>query len=210
LIIRVNVTTEDAVLARRLAVFSRRIESLSITTSLSPLPEEQLDAYVVPVEQIDYLLSGESRPATWLPVVAYGEERGLRAAFLAGCKDYLREPWSVEELSLRVPRLVDTSSFSLAWGELQLTPGAAMTEAGRVGLSIHEYRILRVLLTQLGKPVPREVLYYALWGRCDNLSRAVDVHISSLRKKLNTLAPQIPRNRLIRSARGCGYFMPAR
>ncbi|HUX21182.1 MAG TPA: winged helix-turn-helix domain-containing protein [Spirochaetia bacterium] len=206
--IRINVISTDAVLARRLSVFSRRIDKLRITTTESPLPEARVDAYVVPVDRIGTLFDGEARPATWLPVVAYGEEGGLRAAFAAGCKDYLREPWSPQELSLRIARLVESPTFCLGWGNLSLTPGSARTAAGSVSLSIQEYRILRVLLTQSGNAVPREVLYYALWGRCESASRAVDVHISSLRKKLKTIAPPSFTGCLIRSARGCGYFIP--
>jgi DNA-binding response OmpR family regulator len=208
LAIRINVISEDAVLARRLSVFSRRLGTLHIKTTESPLPEAQVDAYVVPVGRLGTFFDGESRPATWLPVVAYGDETGLRAAFIAGCKDYLREPWSANELSLRVARLVEASSFCLGWGDLNLTPGSARTSTGSVSLSIQEYRILRVLLLQLGKPVPRAVLYYALWGRCESSSRAVDVHISSLRKKLKTIAASSLAGPLIRSARGCGYFIP--
>jgi DNA-binding winged helix-turn-helix (wHTH) protein len=209
LVIRVNVVTEDAVLARRLTTYARRIDRLNITTTDSSLPEERVDAYVVPVEQASLLLDGASRPPTWLPVLAYGGASDLPAAFLAGCRDYLREPWSPEELSFRVVRIMNTSRFPVSWGQVRLSTGFAATKHGEVALSSHEYRILRVLLMQSGKPVPREVLYYALWGRSGRSSRTVDVHISLLRKKLRVLAPSISSDRLICSARGCGYFIPS-
>lgn len=209
MVVTVNVVTEDAVLAGRLATYTRRISKLDILATLLPVSEERADAYVVPVDQMGWLLDGTSRPPTWLPVVAYGSEAGLGAAFLAGCRDYLRDPWTAEELSFRVGRLVDSGSRRTAWGNLRLTMGTAVTEHGEATLSNHEYRILRVLLAQLGEAVPREVLYYALWGRNGRESRAVDVHVSTLRRKLERIADPAYRDRVIRSARGLGYFIPS-
>lgn len=205
----INFVTGDAVLARRVATYSRRIDKLDINISSTPLAETDLDAYVVPVERIAWLLDGAARPRTWLPVVAYGPSRALGAAFLAGCRDYLREPWPLEELSFRLARLVDSSSFPTGWGTVRLAGSSAASQYGEVELSAGEYRILRVLLMQAGRPVPREVLYYALWGRTDKSSRVVDVHISSLRRKLRGIAAPSEAGGLVRSARGLGYIVPA-
>ena len=201
--------TEDAVLARRLTTYSRRIEQISLTVSPSPLPEAACDAYVLPIERLEELLESTSRPTTWLPIIAYGGESGMRSAFLCGCCDYLRDPWSPEELTLRASRIVNSSVFQLPWGSVQLSTGSVKAETGEVDISIYEYRLLRVLLKQLGKAVPREVLYYAARGRYDRCSRSVDVHISTLRKKLSKLAPDEPAEELIRAARGYGYFIPS-
>lgn len=206
---RVNLVTGDAVVARQLATYARRIDQLDITSTERPLAEVDTDAYVVPVAQMGFLLDGLERPPTWLPVVAYGRATGLRAAFLSGCRDYLKEPWTADELALRIARIAVSSSFITAWGTIRLSVGSAASERGEVELSIHEYRILRVLLMQLGRPVAREVLFYALWGRTDRSSRAVDVHVSSLRRKLACIAVGETAGELIRSARGVGYFIPA-
>lgn len=209
MVIKVNVITDDAVLARRLMTYARRIDKLDIATSEHPLNEHETDVYVVPVAQMGQLLDGSARPRTWVPVIGYGNEGSLRAAFLAGCGDYLREPWAPEELALRVLRIANSSLFAAPWGTVHLQAGSASTEYGEVALSVQESRILRVLLMQLGTPVPREALYYALWGRTGRSSRAVDVHVSSLRRKLRRIAAPARRLDVIRSARGLGYFIPA-
>lgn len=201
--------TEDAVLARRLTTYSRRINKIALTVTPKPLPEAACDAYILPIERLQELLESASRPTTWLPIIAYGGERGMRSAFLSGCCDYLRDPWSPEELTLRASRLVSNSVFRLRWGSVRLSTGTMRTEIGEVDISIYEYRLLHVLLAQLGKVVPREVLYYAASGHYDRCSRSVDVHISTLRKKLSKLAPGEPAEELIRAARGYGYFMPS-
>lgn len=204
----VNVVTDDALLTRRLSIYARRVDNLNILCTARPVCEERVDVYVVPIEQMGWLLDGSERPRTWLPVIAYGVSEALGAAFLAGCRDYLREPWSAEELSFRVARIAHSGSFPAAWGRIRLSAGQATTEYGVVELSIHEQRILRVLLMQIGRAVPRQALYYALWGRVGGSSRAVDVHVSSLRRKLATIADPRLATRIIRSARGLGYLIP--
>jgi len=54
--------------------------------------------------------------------------------------------------------------------------------------------------------VSREALYYGIWGRsAAGQSRAVDMHIASLRKKLRRLFPES--GDCIRSVRGVGYLI---
>lgn len=205
--VTVNAVTTDALLVRRLSTYARRIDNLDIHCTKRPVSEEEADVYVVPIEQIGWLLDGTQRPRTWLPVIAYGDAEALGAAFLAGCDDYLREPWSAEELTLRIARVVHSGSFPAAWGRVRLSAGSAATDHGEVELSIHEQRILRVLLMQLGRTVPRQVLFYALWGRAGDGSRAVDMHVSSLRRKLAAIADPRLATRIIRSERGRGYLI---
>ena len=57
-----------------------------------------------------------------------------------------------------------------------------------IELSPPEAAILRLLLLQSGNPVSRHSLQYILWGYPQAKSRAIDVHISTLRKKFNQLA----------------------
>lgn len=82
-------------------------------------------------------------------------------------------------------------------------------------LSRQESEILGTLLKQRGKTVTREVLFYRIWGNLpDKPSRVVDVHVSSLNRKIRKLMPggegtaDIPdgtTDRLIVTVRGLGY-----
>ena len=60
-------------------------------------------------------------PATQ-PLVTKGTYASSIGALLAGCVDYLREPWTAEELSLRAHAALERarSRFSCPWGELRL------------------------------------------------------------------------------------------
>jgi DNA-binding response OmpR family regulator len=147
-------------------------------------------------------------------VLAWGKAEHLRAAFLAGCDDYLREPWNPVELACRLERLrADRSEAAgptgvhpFPWGELHLRDLAVCSPRECLPLSLPEYRILAVLLRHRGTAVSREVLRYAAWGRgADRRSRAVDVHVSSLRRKILKLFPASAG--CLRCLRGVGYTL---
>jgi DNA-binding response OmpR family regulator len=148
-----------------------------------------------------------SAAANWLPVIAYGASYYMRRAFLAGCFDYLKDPWGPEELILRLDRLFRVTHRPQTWRGLSLKGCLLVSEKGQEELSYVEALILKALLAHRGEVVPRDVLFYAIWGHLpDNASRAVDVHISSLRKKILRLcADNDTGMSVITSVRRVGY-----
>ncbi len=205
--VRVNLVTDDSTLAHRTERYVQRLEGVRVTSSSVPAHEKDVDVYVVPLHCAEELLDGETRPATWLPIIAYGPRDGLRGAFLIGCTDYLREPWATEELVFRANRAVRPSSYSFGSRTLELETGTLRSDAGKATLSYEECVILRTLLARRGAAVPRDVLSYALWGRPRVGSRAIDVHISSLRKKIRSITLREDGANPIRSVRGVGYLL---
>ncbi len=174
------------------------------------MAESETDAYVVPVESVPLLLSRKGLPDTWLPVIAYGKPASLAKAFLAGCQDYLKEPFNLIELEFRLNKIFTTedNSYPLYGRKLALQATECSTETDHVQLSLQEGVLLRLLLKQRGRIVPRDVLFYALWGKPPRRhSRVVDVHISSLRRKLSRLFPEMKNERFIYSAKGKGYIL---
>jgi len=155
--------------------------------------------------------------ARGIRVIACGKAEHLRAAFLAGCDDYLRDPWNAVELACRLERLRGadrpgaagggaTEVHRFSWGELHLSDLAVCSPGECRPLSLPEYRILATLLRHRGEAVSREVLRYAAWGRTgDPQSRAVDVHVSSLRRKILELFPKS--TGCLRTLRGTGYTL---
>ena len=78
--------------------------------------------------------------------------------------------------------------------------------AGECALSAQEARVALALM-QNSRPrrvVSRDALFYRLWGRFPaTASRAVDVHVASLRKKLARVGATPPP---LTTARGLGYL----
>lgn len=162
-----------------------------------------VDLEVMPADR--YLaLTPAHRPAC--PVFAYGSVSLMAAAYEAGCADYLRDPWSLVELTARANRL-DILRFACAGIALELRGGILSMENGRdgsqVALGEADRKLLRLLIRNAGRTVPRKAIELELWDNKGRSRRAPDVSIARLRARLDSLVPG--GGTVIKSCRGLGY-----
>jgi hypothetical protein len=145
-----------------------------------------------------------------VPLIAYGPASLLRSAYLAGCVDYLRDPWTAEELSLRALAALGRlpAAHVFPWGVLRMEGCMLEGPGGRAELTAPEERILKELLASRGEAVPREALALCAWG-CPARpgSRALDARVSAVRRKIRAAFPGAG-GRFIASVRGEGYRVP--
>jgi two-component system alkaline phosphatase synthesis response regulator PhoP len=82
--------------------------------------------------------------------------------------------------------------------------GTEATRGGKpVNLSAREFQLLRYLIERRGATVSREELLKQVWGyAADMFTRTVDVHVASLRQKLEE-DPKQPK--YILTVQGLGY-----
>jgi hypothetical protein len=197
----INFVSTSQLLTEKVRSFFSHSRAITITCSESPLTEDGLDCYVVPFRSLRTLFGNPDRPDTWLPVIAYGDRLVLGEAFAFGCRDFLKDPWDLSELDIRIDSVRRASAVEAAAGGLTLVGNRLQGGDAVVLLKPNEARIIKALLKARGEVVSREVLYYAIWGTVKNSSsRVVDVHISALRRKLRGLT-----NLSITQVRGEGY-----
>jgi two-component system, OmpR family, response regulator RegX3 len=133
-----------------------------------------------------------------------------------GADDYVTKPFSMAELTSRVRALLRRRALDRSRSEGIRTVGALRLDVNRHAATIDErplqltpseYRLLTLLASEPGRVFTREELVRHLW-QSDFLGdrRAIDVHISNLRRKLEP-NPREPL-RLI-TARGAGYKLMA-
>ena len=86
--------------------------------------------------------------------------------------------------------------------------GTEVTRDGRpVSLSAREFQLLRHFMEHAGGTISRSELLQEVWGyEDDTFTRTVDVHIASLRQKLEK-DPKRPE--LIQTVPGMGYKLKA-
>jgi two-component system OmpR family response regulator len=148
-----------------------------------------------------------------IPVImltARGDEADRVVGLELGADDYVAKPFSPRELLARIRAVLrraqpDTVAEKLTAAGITVDTGAreAWVDGRPVELTGLEIDLLTALLRRAGRVVPRAALL-ELAGRGDVAvgERAVDVHISRLRKKLGDDPPT-----RIRTVRGVGYVL---
>ena len=139
----------------------------------------------------------------------YDKIRGLDL----GADYYLTKPFGVMELVSCVKAVLrrcapqKTPQLLIA-GALTLDPERhiVMADGARVELTLKEFDLLRALMRSEGRVLSRGRLLEDVWGvTYVGETRTVDVHIQTLRQKLN--AASSGADGLIRTVRGVGYTM---
>ncbi len=153
------------------------------------------------------------RDQSRVPVImltAKGDETDRVVGLEMGADDYLAKPFSPRELLARLRAVLRRTELAtekerLSVGEVSADLGSRRVSVGEREVEVTglEFDLLVALMRRAGRVVPRAALL-ELAGRSDvNVNdRAVDVHISHLRKKLGDDPP-----RWIKTVRGVGYTM---
>jgi two-component system, OmpR family, alkaline phosphatase synthesis response regulator PhoP len=139
-------------------------------------------------------------------VTARDEEIDRVAGLEIGADDYVSKPFSPRELSARLKAVLRRSEDRVERAVLSLEDivlnreRREVTVAGRpVALTAKEFDLLAFLLEQPGIVFSRELLLERVWGfDYPTSTRTVDMHVASLRRKLD-------RPELVQTVRGVGY-----
>jgi len=139
-----------------------------------------------------------------VPFIAYGVADHLGDAFGDGAADYLREPWSVAECVLRLERVLGLTEIKVPEHGLTLRGEVLSGPRGTIGLPKEEAELLHILSREYPRRVSRNILNHLIWPAMNEKSRALDVHISRLRKHIEFVSDPLHCTQ-IRSIRGFGY-----
>lgn len=147
-------------------------------------------------------------------VTAKAEESDELVGFALGADDYVTKPFSPKVLTARVaamlrrgeipsndPEILRGGPFSLDRNRHELK-----LEGVSLGVTATELRLLAALMSASGRVLDRGTLIDRVLGQgAVVLDRTIDVHITSLRKKLSAANPRADYAGWIQTVRGVGY-----
>ena len=144
-----------------------------------------------------------------LMLTARGEDMDRILGLELGADDYLAKPFNPRELAARIRAILrrvqmpaDPAATVLEVNGVRLDPGAreAWVDYEQIDLTTFEFDILHSLMRAAGRVLSRDALMEELYQRkATPFDRAIDVHVSHLRRKLERGRP------LIKTVRGVGY-----
>ncbi len=151
-----------------------------------------------------------------LMLTAKGQTADKVAGLKIGADDYVTKPFDMQELMARVEALLRraparaTASSEIVHigpNRVDLRGTEVVRDGHALPLSAREFQLLRYFLEHPGATLTREQLLTDVWGYSGKMfTRTVDVHVASLRQKLE---PEPKQPRYLVTVQGLGYkFRP--
>ena len=156
------------------------------------------------------------REESEVPIVmltARAEEEDRLAGLDLGADDYVTKPFSPRELAARIRAVLrrsardvsDSGPVELAYGNIAVNRPRRTVHVGDTAVSLTptEFRLLVLMMREPGRIFTRDQIIDRVFGYdFEGFDRTVDVHISSLRRKLEGACPD---QRYIHTVYGVGY-----
>ena len=186
-------------------------------TALNQIRREKFDLIILDVNlpKLDgfALLQKVRESAPAQPIIlisARTDKEDVTHGLRLGADDYIRKPFGIEELVLRVENRLrrESSVVELICGPIELNESQHRVSFGgrEIELSPTEFTLLQVLMENQNRVLTKEKLLDLVWGMDFATStNVVDTYISYLRKKLH-----INGFEGIKTVRGIGFKLESK
>jgi DNA-binding response OmpR family regulator len=124
----------------------------------------------------------------------------LKKAYDVGCDDYIKKPFDIEELELRINYLIKKSGSIVALRDgysFDMRMEKLFRDKREINLNRNEQKLLYLLIKNIGQTIPNDSIMDYIWDRKDVCSNTLRTTIKKLRDKL--------KSNFIVNVRGVGY-----
>jgi DNA-binding response OmpR family regulator len=152
-------------------------------------------------------------PVPVIMLTARGDDFDRIVGLELGADDYMPKPFNPRELLARISAVLRRSTATAA-PSARIAAGPLTVDVDRrqveldgtlVELTTTEFELLRTLVANAGRVIPRERLMEMARGAdYAAFDRSIDVHVSNIRRKLGD-----DDRRFVKTVRGVGYTVPA-
>lgn len=138
-------------------------------------------------------------------ITAYQDTKHMKSGFESGCDDYIKKPFDLDELWLRMQAVIkrslglrDDKIYINDFTYLNLKRKNIVINEEEILLNLKDFELLQLLVSQRGKVVTKEMIEEKLWGLNEvPNSGSIRVYINNLKKIFGKDA--------ITNIRGIGY-----
>ena len=144
-------------------------------------------------------------------LTAKSEETDVVVGLTLGADDYITKPFSIKGLDARISTVLRRSETPASPDFTILRTGPLTIDASKhevavegepIKLTLTEFKLLSALVSARGRVLTRDQLMDKAMGTDVFVTdRAIDVHVTAIRKKLGSA------NWLVRTVRGVGYSL---
>ena len=137
--------------------------------------------------------SGTTTPAIF--ITSLNSMNDLESGYESGCDDYIRKPFALKELKLRVETILKRDFFHNESSKIEITKDISydthndllLIKDTTIKLNNKDAKLLKLLLQNRGNLVSHETIYETLWEYDEQVSQsALRTYIKNLRKHLGS------------------------
>ncbi len=133
-------------------------------------------------------------------VSIYNDIETIMEAYEVGCDEYLKKPFDLRELEIKVRKLMNDEPLSLSEKVQYDVAGRILYVEGKaIHLSQKESNLLHTFMTNINRPLTHEYLESVIWGGVEDNGHALRNLVLRLRKRIGT--------GLIDTVQGKGYIL---
>ncbi|SFV60980.1 Two-component system response regulator [hydrothermal vent metagenome] len=149
-------------------------------------------------------LADENKNIPTIFVTSLSSADAMLRGYATGCCDYIKKPFDLVELQLRVQHALKASCFNTASDLIELCPDyyyntinySLMHEEKEVSLSKTERELLKLFVVHKNQIVSLGMIYEEIWEN--------NIEASNARVQINNLRRKLPKD-LIKNIYGLGY-----